>query len=522
MKRLIKCVSLLCILTLLIGVKVNAQTIEEIVEIRIAKFESIPVTGPEQANYIRNKYSDLFLSKKNSYHIDFSPDYTKLSLFQCDDNSSCLNVGDVNIEYIYDKDIKSIADEIINRINNFENDIFELSFYEYINYNNQLNEFFEKRMICNDEGECSGVRDGENAPSMLMYNKEFKELSGNHSFTIKYSQGNGSGPCIDVETGAMGLYCVEPNYVDLWYDDIYYGSSNKLIKAVYKNVLYIDDDSTDVIEAIKNKLKKYVDLEYVKISKIGDQNISLDDYINMYKEEIEFEWDNSHEISTHPSYNKTKEDYVNEAWTLITGNGKYASYLYDENAEQYIYCYKENNKYPVYSFVVIKDSSKSDYINKFESKNIESGVELETDAVIPADANLKVEKIESGDNYSNIITLLNNSEVEMYDIKLYSYTSDKFITSSGNGVFKIKIPLKESFLNKKLFAFYIDEEGNIEKIDVNIIDSYAVFETNHLSIYTIGEDKVLPKTRNPKTGDNIMIYIMMLLLSSVSLLCLKK
>ena len=105
----------------------------------------------------------------------------------------------------------------------------------------------------------------------------------------------------------------------------------------------------------------------------------------------------------------------------------------------------------------------------------------------------------------------------MFDLKLYS-GSTGYITKLEDGKFKIKLPIKKELQGKTLKVFYVDENDKIVEYPVTISEDgeYAIFETDHFSIYTLAE-----ATKNPKTGDNIIIYVATLMLSSSYLLTRK-
>ena len=50
------------------------------------------------------------------------------------------------------------------------------------------------------------------------------------------------------------------------------------------------------------------------------------------------------------------------------------------------------------------------------------------------------------------------------------------------------------------------------------VGKYAIFETDHFSIYTLAAGEAI---KNPKTGDNILLYVATLMLSSIYLLTRK-
>lgn len=92
----------------------------------------------------------------------------------------------------------------------------------------------------------------------------------------------------------------------------------------------------------------------------------------------------------------------------------------------------------------------------------------------------------------------------MFDIKLYSESTNKYVTKLENGTFEVKIPLDPKFEGKNLVVYYTDEAGKVTEYTVTVKDGYATFTTNHFSIYTLAvktNNNTKPeKDETPKTG----------------------
>ena len=89
------------------------------------------------------------------------------------------------------------------------------------------------------------------------------------------------------------------------------------------------------------------------------------------------------------------------------------------------------------------------------------------------------------------------------------------ITKLENGIFEVTMPVPTDLEGKNLAIYYVTEDGKVEEHEVTIKDGYATFQTNHFSIYTLAE-----KTNsivNPKTGDNISLYIILSISSLIML-----
>ena len=84
---------------------------------------------------------------------------------------------------------------------------------------------------------------------------------------------------------------------------------------------------------------------------------------------------------------------------------------------------------------------------------------------------------------------------------------------------KIKIALPEELKGyKKYEVVYILNNEIKETIPATIEDGYIVFETTHLSEYGIVATEKINNIENPKTGDNIGVYLITSLLAVIGLL----
>lgn len=162
----------------------------------------------------------------------------------------------------------------------------------------------------------------------------------------------------------------------------------------------------------------------------------------------------------------------------------------------------------------------------------------DTTSVIPAGAKLKVETVVTGTAYETaaaIVKQSNNSldQFAVFEINLTDATNVA-ITQLGNKV-KVSLPIPSGFdLTKTITVFRVESDGSLTKLDTQIVDGKAVFETNHFSTYVIGQvaaqvttpttttdtttntttDSTVTTT-TAKTGDAtpVMIYIVLFIIS---------
>ena len=85
----------------------------------------------------------------------------------------------------------------------------------------------------------------------------------------------------------------------------------------------------------------------------------------------------------------------------------------------------------------------------------------------------------------------------------------------------ISIRIDEEVANKynSFKAAYINDEGKVEEvIDASKNDEYITFETTHLSTYSvIGYNAIATEIENPQTGDNIIAYALLGIISIIGL-----
>ena len=140
-----------------------------------------------------------------------------------------------------------------------------------------------------------------------------------------------------------------------------------------------------------------------------------------------------------------------------------------------------------YMFVIVVDSDGM-VEPEYKSSDVATDVTVESnDSSIPLDTRINVNKLTSGSVYEKIINTLKVKDNLTFDIKLFSNSLDKYISKLANGKFQVKIPVDEQFIGKSLMVYYVDDNKQIQKYDVTVKDGYAVFETNHFSIYTLAE-----------------------------------
>lgn len=428
----------------------------------------------------------------------FNSDFTKCTIYYGKSYSpkDTDPFKEVEISYVYDKDIKTVVDSLISKLDG--KDTFNLNEVEYINYLLNLSE----------------------DSSMANYSSELRKAIDYKNFNIDVKLGDDHP--FYTEKGGDALFTYN--------NTLYYIKPMTLVQA--KHIIYVDDDSTDVLEAVRTRLVKVFGKDFSVTEKATVASFlesERQSYIEQYN-------------PNNPGY-ASAEEYATAMMNLSYYNedGWYHFVTAKNIYEKYYELTINGNKV---NFLVVKDSSKVNNNVNLITNDIGSDITINTKtASIPFDTLIQVSKITSGTEYDKIIKILEVANSEMFDLKLYSNSIGKNITKLANGTFEVKIPINEEFKGKDLMVYYVDENNKIEEHEVTVKDGYAIFTTDHFSVYTLAEKKVIEETpentptntpaetptkgekdETPKTGVvDVMGYVLIAtFISAVGIIILKK
>ena len=207
-------------------------------------------------------------------------------------------------------------------------------------------------------------------------------------------------------------------------------------------------------------------------------------------------------------YFKSAEGYTFTRDTKLKINGKYYNYTVSDWEEE-TNVNEFQTTWRMYPDLIMTPTSSEPF--KDTIKEIKS-----TDAI---NARIVFEK-EVNKNYKldikqiEIIKNLSDKNVK-YVVDINILDNNNQIVKISNNKMKIRIVLPEDLkgFDKYEVVYILDDEIK-ETIPATVEDGYIVFETSHLSQYGIIATKVEEKTEqtknetnNPKTGDNIAVYI---------------
>ena len=217
---------------------------------------------------------------------------------------------------------------------------------------------------------------------------------------------------------------------------------------------------------------------------------------------------------TYGIYFKAADGYCFTTDTKLKINGKY--YDYDTTDYDPMLQYNEGEYATMWvdtSLIITPTSSEQstqDTVKKIESSSsIKGSIAFEKE--VSKNYTLDIKQVEISKNLSdkNVkylvdINVLENGQIVKID----------------NTKIKIKIALPEELKGyKKYEVVYILDNEIKETIPATVEDGYIVFEASHLSEYGIiaTEKSSNTNVKNPKTGDNIVLYISASILSIIGL-----
>lgn len=362
------------------------------------------------------------------------------------------------------------------------------------------------------------VNGQDDVGNLISYSGELKSYLGYKNFNIDLRKGSNEP-----------FYTIASGIADFTYDGVLYGVRNNTgVNA--KHVIYVDektgDTKEDLIKAAQKRIDEYVGKNKVEVKYEGEglYNFFVKDYddeIASYQEQLDAELAKPEEernmqfimdcefwIEQYQSY----KDNFTESYN--SKDGEY-SFLKDAAGDYYFSITINGDEEQKYLFIIVKDSDEM-VKPTYKTSDLNTDVTISSESsLIPLDTLIEVSKLTSGKVYEEIIKLLDVKESETFDVNLYSKSLEDYITKLEDGTFEVKIPLIDNFKDKDLMVYYVDKDNKVHEHEVTKEDGYAIFTTDHFSIYTLAAtSEILP----PKTGDNIMIYFVIGIISVIGLL----
>ena len=291
--------------------------------------------------------------------------------------------------------------------------------------------------------------------SIINYSSEFQNKIGYMNIGTKLDTRAGWDD--QFTSGCFG-------FLNLLFDGVIYSYVNTT-GVKQNNVLYVPDETENTreayIKAALDRVNKYIPKANVKIEYAG-QIADINDFGGLSLKDI-------------VDVNKTLGEY----------------YKVTIGEEEYYY-------------FIAKDSSKmrTPVMNTVDAL---TDISIKTDSSeVPLDSKINTVVIDAkSDEYKEFLKKVNINNGLVVDLKLFSDSINKSISKLENGVFKVYVPLNDELRKLDLTAYYVKDNGEIEKHDVKIEGDYLVFETDHFSTYVIGGNNL----ENPNTLDNVSTWV---------------
>lgn len=349
-------------------------------------------------------------------------------------------IHEISLTWNYDSKTKEAVDAILDSLPKGE-EIGEGEYMPYVFKVTDL-EVINYWLTCNEET--------DNINALIGYSDEFKKYIGYKNFMIDIRMGDEDY-----------FYTFAGGIADFKYNGTIYSAKHMEVQA--DHILYVPNDTANTPEAILAAAEKRI-TEYV-----GENKVKLE-YVDTVFGKLDAE-----------NFANTGEHLRPDEELLIGVDSI--------NADDF--CYKATINELEYYLVIKRDSSKM-VKPVYQNVDIDSNISVSADANVPLDTLLEVEKLTEGEEYDKIIKILDVTENETFDIKLYSGSLDKYVTKLENGKFEVRIPVPKKFEGKDLIVYYVGEDNKAVEYEVTVKESFAVFETDHFSIYTLAEKIAAP------------------------------
>ena len=193
---------------------------------------------------------------------------------------------------------------------------------------------------------------------------------------------------------------------------------------------------------------------------------------------------------------KRINDYLGNSSVVVSYGGLLSSLPEGSEDEGYPIT-SDGNYYNIkigsrtYKFYIVKGTDAQLVEPTYVGLDLGSKIEITSeDSSIPLDTSLTVKNVKD----TSIKDKIGTENYKSYDISLYSDAKSEKIEKLENGKFTVKIPVPTELNGKELVVYYITTTGEKEEHEVTIKDGYAIFTTDHFSIYTLAEKKVIEET----------------------------
>lgn len=378
-----------------------------------------------------------------------------------------------------DSQIKNHAFSLVKDLSNnvYVADLDMLN--HYVNYKSNSSSFYE----------------GNNALLEFAKLKKIVEENPNYNLFVSFDDTRSGMSYVG---NAHGSTYIENNGIIYGFADHYYYSANMFFVPV-------GTELEKYGEVLEKRLKGYVNDDSVKIEILpcddNSCNFKTIDVSGLFEKILKIDFNEYYQkvgTDSNKEREKIHDDYEEDCTNCIAMH----SYRLFINDNEYIIGITEMYDEKLNEFGTIV------------SKNNETGIILKTSAGnVPLDAKLLVETFELTKEEKDKLNSLGYTSIGAYNFQLYSIILDKVIHNFSD-VTDILIPIEGNAISDKLKVIYLsDNLDKLEYFDTKVVEyegnKYLQFSTRHFSNYAVVEYNELP----PKTGDNIITYVGLFILS---------
>lgn len=404
-------------------------------------------------------YLDVYSSDSLSFRYELNGDFEVVN-------------GDEKVK----EEALSLAEQMIDNV--YVADVDMLN--HYVNYKSNSSTFFESN----------------NALLEFANLKKIVEENPDYNFFVGYQ---------DTRRGnAYASFAEGSTYVEK--DGIIYAFTINTYTSANMFFVPIGTPIDKYGEVLEKRLKEYVNNENINIEILSFDETE-DNFLKFPNAEVSYTLENNLNVNIDKYYElvvtdsekeKIDDDYVSDCEKCV------AMYSYQMiiNGERYEIGIMEMYDEKLKEFGTIL------------SRDNKTGIILKTFAGnVPLDAKLLVETLELTKEEKDKLNSLGYTGIGAYNFQLYSIILDKVIHNFSD-VTDVLIPLEGNVVADKLKVIYLsDHLDKLEYFDTKVVEyegnKYLQFSTRHFSNYVVVESNEIP----PKTGDNIITYIGLFILS---------
>ena len=393
----------------------------------------------------------------------------------------------VDVVWNYDTDVLQTAQSFIE---NFPEDRpwFNVSDLELVNYWTYRNSDSEVDSLANYSGELKSILGNNN----FLYTIEVRGGSDDVFYTERIGSAklihNGNVYFATTMIGARAEHAiyVPENTADTK-DALIAAAQKRIDDYIGKNVVKITAADETVTEYYEKELSNY-DVELATAQReLAEAQATLD--AEMAKDSSLWNWDIISQCQFKIMECENKIEYIpqyKQGFYDIFQEGGDLHFLKNATGD-FFFNVEVLDTEETYKFVIIKDDTKLS-VPSYATVDLNTNVSVTANSsAVPLDTVISVDKLTDGEDYDRIIEILDVEENETFDIKLHSGSLNEYVTKLEDGKFEVKIPVPEKFEGKNLIVYYVDQNNSPIEYEVTVKDNYAIFVTDHFSIYTLAE-----------------------------------